>query len=189
MAVLLMACVVCQTLTDVESDRLSTFKKESDSMFNQLFFRSDALTRQLPAPFVDLWAVVRIHVVAMKAPANDLARFGLGASAFAMGQRRVPLVTLLGERSVRLGRHRFRDSSFLFGCVLGTRAKFDRAIAVVLSFHRQTADTVALFAALPIVPGEIAEMSVAHSLRSPLMRQRPTGSASPAGRRARRWHD
>src|SRR5690348_1632921 len=29
------------------------FKKESDSMFNQLFFRSDALTRQLSAALVD----------------------------------------------------------------------------------------------------------------------------------------
>src|SRR6266566_5747714 len=38
---------------NVESDRLSTFKKESDSMFNQLFFRSDALTRQFSAPLVD----------------------------------------------------------------------------------------------------------------------------------------
>src|SRR6266566_6713844 len=38
---------------NVESDRLSTFTKESDSMFNQLFFRSDALTRQLSAPLVD----------------------------------------------------------------------------------------------------------------------------------------
>src|ERR1700693_336352 len=77
-----------------------------------------------------------------------------------MGQRRLPLVRLLHERSVRLGRHRFRHASVLFGCVLGTRAKFDRAIAVVVSFHRQTADTVAVFAALPIVPGEIAEMTV-----------------------------
>src|ERR1700741_810360 len=48
-----MASVVCQTLTDVASDRLSTFKKESDSMFDQLFFRSDALTRQLSAPLGD----------------------------------------------------------------------------------------------------------------------------------------
>ena len=80
-----------------------------------------------------------------------------------MGQRRLPLVRLLHERTVRFGRHRFRHPSFLFGCVLGTRAKFDRAIAVVVSFHRQTADTVAVFAALPIVPGEIAIMAVAHA--------------------------
>jgi len=38
---------------DVESDGFSIFKKESDSMFDQLFFRSDALTRQLSAPLVD----------------------------------------------------------------------------------------------------------------------------------------
>jgi integrase/recombinase XerD len=37
---------------NVESDRLSTFKKESDSMFDQLFVRSEALTRQLSAPLV-----------------------------------------------------------------------------------------------------------------------------------------
>jgi hypothetical protein len=136
----------------------------------------------------DLPAITDIHMVAMKAPANDLARFGLGASAFAMGQRRLPLVRLLDERSVTLGRHRFCDASFLFGCVLGTRAKFDRAVAVVVSFHRQTADTVAVFDALPIVPGEIAEMSVAHSLLLLFMPLRPTGSASRHGRHARHWH-
>jgi hypothetical protein len=45
--------VVCHNVDDIESDRLSTFKKESDSIFDQLFFRSDALTRQLSAPLVD----------------------------------------------------------------------------------------------------------------------------------------
>lgn len=45
--------LVSNLVDDVESDRLSTFKKESDSMFNQLFFRSDALTRRLAAPLVD----------------------------------------------------------------------------------------------------------------------------------------
>jgi hypothetical protein len=38
---------------DVESDRFPIFRKESDSMFNQLFSRSDALTRQLSTPLVE----------------------------------------------------------------------------------------------------------------------------------------
>ena len=42
--------------------------------------------------------------------------------------------------------------------------------------------TVARFAALPIVPGEIAEMSVAHSLRLVLMRLRPIDVRSRHGR-------
>jgi hypothetical protein len=45
--------LISNLVDDVESDRLSIFKKESDSMFDQLFFRSDALTRQLSAPLVD----------------------------------------------------------------------------------------------------------------------------------------
>src|SRR5439155_9144486 len=40
-------------VNDVESDRLSIFEKESDSMFDHLFVRSDALTRYLSAPLVD----------------------------------------------------------------------------------------------------------------------------------------
>jgi hypothetical protein len=76
-------------------------------------------------------------------------------------------VALLDIRSVHVGRHRFRQALLLFDSVLGARAKFDRAIAVVVSLHRQTANTVAFLTALPIMPGTIAEMAVAHL--SPLL--------------------
>jgi hypothetical protein len=108
----------------------------------------------------------------MKAPTDDLARFGLGTSAFAMGQRRLPLAAPLDEPTViGLGRYRFRHASFLLCGVLGASAKLDRAFAVVISFHRVTADALAVFAALPIVPRKIAIVTVAHSSPYwPLMR-------------------
>src|ERR1017187_4706164 len=59
----------------------------------------------------DLWVVVHIHVVAMEAPANGLAGLGFSASAFAMG----PLLPLLRERLVRLGRSRFCVAQLLRG--------------------------------------------------------------------------
>jgi hypothetical protein len=40
-------------IDDVQSDLFALSKEESDSMLNQLFFRSDALTRQLSALLVD----------------------------------------------------------------------------------------------------------------------------------------
>jgi len=59
----------------------------------------------------DLWAVVCIYMVAVKAPANGLAGLGFSASAFAMGS----LLPLLGERGVGLGRHRFCNAPLLRG--------------------------------------------------------------------------
>jgi len=46
-------------LVDVGSPLFS--KKESDSMFDQLFVRSDALTRYLSAPLVEIRAVPQKH--------------------------------------------------------------------------------------------------------------------------------
>ena len=126
----------------------------------------------------DLWVVLHVDVVAMKAPADDLARFGLDASAFAMGQRRLPLAAVLDGRSVGLGSHRFRNAPFLLGCVLGASAKLDWAVAVVVSFHGKTAYAPAVPAALPIVPSEIAVMRVAHLSPKLLTRLRPIASAS-----------
>jgi hypothetical protein len=98
-------------------------------------------------------------MVAMETPADDVAEFGFGASAFAME----PLLPLLYERSVGLGRHRFCVAQLLCGSVLGASAKLDGASAVVVSFHQETADALAVFAALPIVPREITIMTVAHA--------------------------
>ena len=46
------SCVVCLTLATYSRIAFH-FIQEPDSMFDQLFFRSDALTRQLSAPLVD----------------------------------------------------------------------------------------------------------------------------------------
>jgi hypothetical protein len=132
---------------------------------------------------LDFWAVVHIHVVAMKAPADDLARFGFGAFAFAMGQRRLPLAAPLDEPAVSgLGRQRFRHAPCLLGCVLGAGAKLDGAHIVVVSFHGKTTDALAVSAALPVVPRKIAIVTMAHlSPNLLLSRLRPFASAhSPA---------
>jgi hypothetical protein len=127
----------------------------------------------------DFSAIVLIHMVAMKAPADDLARFGFGASAFAMRQRRLALAAPLDKPAViGLGSQRFRHAPFLLGCVLRTRTKLDSAIAVVVSFHQETTDALAVSDALPIVPSEIAVMTVAHLSPKLLTRLRPIASAS-----------
>ncbi len=124
----------------------------------------------------DLGAVVRIHVVALDAPADYFAGFGFGASAFAMWQRRLPLVTQAVGAFLLLRTHRFRDPALLLGLVLRARAKLDGALAVVVALHGQAADAFAVFAALPIVPLGVAIMSVHQSA--------PTEACSPHGRPA-----
>jgi hypothetical protein len=62
--------------------------------------------------------------------------------------------------------HRFHVSK-LRRAMFRASAKFDGAIAVVVSFHQETADALAVSAALPIVTGIIAIMAVAHLSNSP----------------------
>jgi len=105
----------------------------------------------------------------MKAPADDFVQFGFAAVALATG----PLPPFLDERGVRLRRHCLLYAPLLLIRMLGTRTKFDWAIAVVVSFHGQTTAAFAVPTALPVVPGEIAIMAVAHcSPNLPLMRLR-----------------
>jgi hypothetical protein len=132
---------------------------------------------------LDFWAVVHIRVAAMEAPADDLARFGFGASAFAMGQCRFPLVARLDKPAViGLGRDRFRNAPCLLGCMLGSGAKLDGAHIVVVSLHQDTAEALAVSAALPVVPRKIAIVTMAYlSPNLLLSRLRPFASAhSPA---------
>jgi hypothetical protein len=65
-------------------------------------------------------------------------------------------------------RHRFHVSK-LRRAMFRASAKFDGAIAVVISFHQETADALAVSATLPIVTRDIAIMAVAHVLKSPAM--------------------
>jgi hypothetical protein len=46
--------------------------------------------------------------------------------------------------------------------MLWTRSKLNRAIAVIALLHRETAEAVAVFAALEVVPGYITMMPMAH---------------------------
>ena len=61
---------------------------------------------------------------------------------------------------------RFKYQGFLLRFVLGARSEFYRTIAVVVPLHGQTADALALVAALPVVPGDVAKVSV-HPLNIP----------------------
>jgi len=117
-------------------------------------------------PGFDLRAVVHVHVVAVKAPPDDVAQFGFGASAGAVE----PLLPLLYERRVGIGRHSLRNTPFLLGSVLGAGAKLDTAFAVVISLHGDTADALAVSGALPVVPGEIAVVTMAHCSPNLLLR-------------------
>ena len=90
-----------------------------------LFDMDSALCEHLPRRFLqflrsagvvvgevevsDLWAVVHIHVAAVKAPPDNFAQFGFGASAGAMG----PLLLHLRELDVGLGTYRLRNAPFL----------------------------------------------------------------------------
>jgi hypothetical protein len=113
-------------------------------------------------PILDLRAVIYIHMVAMKAPADDVAEFGFGATAFATG----PLLPSPDERRVGLGRHSLRNASLLLGCVLGAGAKLDWAIGVVVPLHGKTAAAFAIFATLPVMPSPIAPVMMAHNRTS-----------------------
>jgi hypothetical protein len=116
----------------------------------------------------NFWVVLRINVIAPQTEADDSA-FGFGAAAFATG----PFAPPLDERRVGLRRHRFRYTPLLLGLVLFANAKLDGAFAVVVSLHGKTADAFAVLAALPVVPGLIAVVTVAHcSPNLPLMRLR-----------------
>lgn len=61
------------------------------------------------------------------------------------------------------GRFDFSRPSLRFVFVLWARAKLNRAIAVVVAFHREAADAFAVFAAFEVVPGDITEVLV-HSV-------------------------
>jgi hypothetical protein len=94
----------------------------------------------------------------MEAPADDFAQFGFGAAAFAMRSVLPPL----DQRRVGLGSHRFSNAPLLLGCVLGTSAKLDGASAMVVSLHGDSADALAVSLALPVMPGLIAVVTMAH---------------------------
>jgi hypothetical protein len=105
----------------------------------------------------NFWVVLRISVIAPETEADDSC-FGFGATALATGA----FMPFLDERRVGLGSYRFSNTPFLLGCVLCASAKFDGTLAVVVSLHGETADAFAIFGALPVMPGEIAVVSMVH---------------------------
>jgi hypothetical protein len=100
-----------------------------------------------------------MHVVAPEAEADDLADFLFGAATLTVGA----FLPLLRERRVGLLKHRFCDTLLFFAFVIWASTKLDGAFAVVVSFHWQTTHAFAFFAAaLPIMPGKTAIVSMAH---------------------------
>ena len=75
--------------------------------FLELFGSAGAIVGEMP--ILDLRAVIYIHMVAMKAPPDDVAQFGFGATTFATK----PLVPALDERGVGLARHGSRKAPLL----------------------------------------------------------------------------
>lgn len=133
---------------------------------------------------LDFWSELRIHVVAMKAPADDVAEFGFGATAFATGA----FMPFLDERRVGRGRHCLGNTLLLLGCVLWASAKLEGAFAVVVSLHGKTTDALAVSGALPVVPSKIAIVAMAHLAPSLLlMRLQPIDAALPHGQHAQHW--
>jgi hypothetical protein len=110
----------------------------------------------------NLGVVLNIAVVTPQAPADNCAGIGVGAPALAMETRLLALFAQAGEVDLYCGGLDCRHLSLRFVFVFGAGAKFNRAIAVIIALHRETADAVATVAALPIVARNIAIMAMAH---------------------------
>ena len=102
--------------------------------------------------------VLCVRVVAPQAEAHDLHCLGFSATALAVGA----FVPPLGGLRLGLARPRLSYGQLLLGCMLGAGAKLDRALAVVVTLHGKTTKAFTVFAASPVMPGEIAIMTVAH---------------------------
>jgi hypothetical protein len=104
-------------------------------------------------------APFRVHVVAPQAPTDDLACVHVITSASAMGHPALRFVI----SDVRCGvavEHCLENSDFLLGCMFGAGTKLNWTIAVIMPLHRQTADALAVIAALPIVSDDFAKVAV-----------------------------
>jgi hypothetical protein len=101
----------------------------------------------------------RVHVITPKAPTNDLADVGIGTPALATGRCPLPFIKRQLRQSA-IVRHDFEYSGFVLGGMVGARTKLNRTIAVIMLLHGQTTYALAVVAALPIVSGDFAKMSV-----------------------------
>jgi hypothetical protein len=111
---------------------------------------------------LDFWAVLNIAVATPQAPADNCAGIGVGASALAVSLRALALWGQDAEVDLYCAGLDF--SHLLIRCVfvLGTGAKLDGALAVIALLHRETAEAVAVFAAIEVVPGDVTMMPMAH---------------------------
>jgi hypothetical protein len=104
-------------------------------------------------------APFRVHVVAPKAPTDDLACVDVFTTAMAMGYGPVRFIKHRLMQSA-IVRHGFEYSGFVLGIVLGAWTEFHRTIAMVVPLHGQTTDAFAVVTALPIVPCDFAKVFV-----------------------------
>ena len=110
-------------------------------------------------PGLDFRAVVCVDMIAPQAETNASAGGEVGAPALAMGSRSLALWGQNAEVNLLCVGGDFRRQPILTS-MFGTRTKLDGAIAVVMSLHRQTANALAVLAALPIVPDDFTEVPV-----------------------------
>jgi hypothetical protein len=110
----------------------------------------------------DFRAVLNIAVATPQAPADDCAGIDVGAPALAMEAWLLSLLAQAGEVDLYCGgldcRHLWLRCVF----VLWARAKLDRAIAVVVVLHRETADAFTVVAAFEVVTSNTAIMPMTH---------------------------
>ena len=99
----------------------------------QRFGRSGTMLSEMSV--FNFRAVVCVRVVAIQAPADDLAGLVGNAPAFTVGPR-LPLLPQALGFGFRLGGARLRHAALKVGGVLGTGAKLDGALAVVVALHR-----------------------------------------------------
>jgi hypothetical protein len=107
----------------------------------------------------NLRCVVGIDVIAMEAPADNLARIKVGTSAFAMGSRRVQVSRKL-DLDRPFGRWLVRRRLPLLVFVLRALTEFHGAVAMVIAVHGQPADAFAVFPAFEAVPRHVAGVKV-----------------------------
>jgi hypothetical protein len=107
-------------------------------------------------------AVLNIAVATPQAPADDCAGIGVGATALAMEAWLLSALAQAGEVDLYCGGLDCRHLLLRFVFVFGTRTKLNRAIAVVVALHRETADAFAVSAAFEVVPGDVTMMAMAH---------------------------
>jgi hypothetical protein len=105
----------------------------------------------------NLGGVVRVDVITMEAPADNLAEVGIRTTALAVGRCCLLLLVKGLDLGLLLG-HRLRHAALLFGFVLRARPKLYRAVGVVIAVHRKAANANAVLCTLVVISLHLTPM-------------------------------